>query len=256
MTNADMALIALGLADAVVQAQAARVERTVDAIPKAPPPPRLTAETWPQTCIKRDVRCGGCALCAWEMEAERWHQYAETYQADPVRFGVPAEQRFLFRSLSHALQALAEWERHDRWSPSAMGPLMDRLEQGATHGQAGTNYRRDREDPFLRRATDVVEVRRAVAEAYGGNPWGIGDAECVIMLMARVGGDRDVLPTYEALAERHKLPAGTCRNLVRYGRRRIAVELAARGVIPMPGKGLGLHYEVDVRRRALAGRCA
>lgn len=221
--------------------------------PTAPPPPQFTPETWSLTCVHRDSRCSRCDLCKWELLAESRFFQAGTYEADPS-FRAPQHRPTTFRSLTDALVALVEWETHNRWSPSAMGALMDRLKQGATHGQAGTNYNREREDPSLRKATDVVEVRRALEQAFIDNVWGYQETECMAILIARVGNARADLPKYEELEERFKVPANTCRTLVRLGRRRINVELAARGVVPMPNKSLGMAWDIDVRRKELEAR--
>lgn len=258
MSNADMAAIALGLRDELTALERTRVKpapkKRDDELPKAPPPPTMTPEIWARSCVKRGRRCGSCDLCTWEREAELWHQQSEVYQR-ALRASLPyAEQPTIFRRVDQALIAYRDWEMHNRWSPSAMGPLMDRLEQGATHGQAGTSYSRDKEDPFLRRATDVIEVQQAVAHAFEGNRWGLEARECIAMLVARVGHVRETLPKYEEMELRFKLPAELIKSIVRHGRRGITVELAARGVIPMPAAGLGLHYDVDVRRRELGAR--
>lgn len=258
----DMARIALGLVDAVKRKPRSSKRKNQplpqhdgrgEVDPFAPPPPRLTAETWAATCIMREHRCHSCEQCSWEMDVERWHQARNTHER--ARDGqLREEQPTTFRRLDQALQAFVDWERHNRWSASAQGQIQDRLEQGATHGQAGTNYRRDREDPFLRRATDVIEVQQAVAHAFEGNRWGLEARECVAMLVARVGHIRETLPKYEEMELRFKLPAELIKSIVRHGRRGITVELAARGVIPMPQAALGLHYDVDCRRRELETR--
>jgi hypothetical protein len=260
MRSRDMARIALGLADAFKHKPRSakrkgeatpQVDNRGDAMPFAPPPPKYTAETWASTCIMREARCHHCDQCAWEQDVARLFDVRNTYELE-LR-GLPVvEHPTHFRNLDAALLALFEQHRD---GPSAMGPMMDRLETGMTHGQAGTNYDPSREDPVLRKATLVVEVRRAVEHAFEGNALGLQAAECIAMLRARVGRAATKLPTYDELALLHQgLTAGNIRGVVKLGRRRITVELAARGVIPMPGANAGLHHDIDVRRTALEAR--
>lgn len=261
LSRKDMARIALGLVDTLKRkprsAHRAQTEQLPrdnrgEAAPVAPPPPKYTADSWAKTCILRETRCHLCEQCLWELDVERWHEERNTYEQDRLRANLPRDEYpTIFRTPNDAMLAAFE---HYRSAPSAMGPMMDRLNQGATHAQAGTNYNPAREDPVLRRATNVIEVMRALDEAYVDNRWGLTAAECIAVLRERIGRVSTKLPSYEELAERYKLPKGDVRAIVKYGRRRVTVELAARGVIPMPGANAGLHHDIDVRRTALEGR--
>ena len=204
----------------------------------------------------RDVyRCQQCALCEWEKEAERWHQVSPwIHELLPDR---PLD-RPIFYSADAAIVAFAEWERHDRWGPSAMGPIIGRLQQASAGTEPGTSQRR--EDPILRRAGDLVAVRRAIDSAYPpANQWRLSPVTCAAFLCMRTGGVLERLPSWDSMAETanlgrdpgHQLSKGTVRSIVRHGQRHVTIELAARGVIPMPARALGWHEAIVARRMEL-----
>jgi len=232
--------------------------------------PRPPEQDPPRSCIRggqprRDredgsvdvYRCRQCDVCQWEAEAERWH--ADRPWVRELQLDRPLERPTFF-SVDAAIVAWAEWERHDRWGPSAMGPMIGRLQQASAGAEPGTNFRRDREDPLLRRTGDLVPVRRALETAYTrDNAWGLSPVTCQVLLCARAGGLLPRRPSWvELTAEanrgrdpEHLLTKGTVRSIVRHGERYVTTELAARGVVPMPPRSWGWHEAIVQRRESL-----
>jgi len=195
-------------------------------------------------------RCQTCALCAWEKEADRWHQVAPWNR----ELHVHRERIHPFTSLDAAIIAFAEWERHNRTAPSAMGPLIDKLERGDVGG-GGTSYRPGRESSVLVRATDVVPVRKALERAFAArNVWSLSPVTCQVLLVASVGGVLPRKPSPDQLAESFGTQRATVKSVVYAGRRSATIELAARDVIPMPARSDGLHWEISLRRMELERR--
>lgn len=218
-------------------------------------PPALAA---PRTCVVTGVapreredgsldafRCQTCAVCSWEKEAERWHQAA--HFRPESRLDRPLN-RPAFPSLDHAICAFSDWERHDRHGPSAMGPLIDRLRQGMTGGQGGTSYKPGRDDPMLRRAAEVIPIKEAIRSAYPQrNEWRLSPVTCAVLLVAATGGVLDRKPRWDELETTFGIPRATAKSVVRHGQKHVTVELAARGVIPMPPRCFGWHMDIADR---------
>lgn len=220
--------------------------------PKAPAPPWLTPVpedgiAWSTTCKGAyPYRCGVCALCLWEDIANRWLAVSPWFA--PLQLDKPADAP-RWPNVHAAIRALAEHELYGRVAPSPIGQILDNLRQGAVRlRKAGTTYRRDREDPVMARASEVAWVERAIHIAYHGNRWGLSTYECKALLLVCTDGVAPKMPRLEELADLTKLPVDLCRAVVRYGRRLVTIELAARRLIPMPNKQLGLDDSIDVFR--------
>lgn len=223
-----------------VQAELAAAFRATLA-PTAPAPPRMTAALWAGSCKGGEHRrCGECELCAWEREAQLWSAVAPWNRRHELERSPDAPR---WSSLAAALIAFAEFERHDRCGPSALGGILDRVKRGAT--DAGGVARPD--DPLLRRAGELVRVRQALERAYPDGAHELPAAKCRALLLLRTPGvlmtGRDPvtgetrsgeMPTYWALSVIMGVSAGELQRLVRSGRRDVSEELVQRGLIPVP----------------------
>jgi hypothetical protein len=142
----------------------------------------------------------------------------------------PKEGAPRWPSLAAALVDFAQWERHDRTAPSALGGILDRVRRGDMGG-GGDSQRPD--DPLLRRAGELVRVRQALEAAYPDGAHAVSAAKCKALLLVRTPGVLEgEPPTYYALSVLLDAEEGVLRALVREGRRRMTLELAARGLIP------------------------
>lgn len=231
--------------------------RAAGMAPSAGPPPVMTAPLWEASCRGGIVRrCGSCVICVWEREAEKWWAVSPWNRKHQARrpAGAPA-----WPSLTAALLALVDWEHHARQAPSALGPVLERLKAGA-HSDGGANRP---EDPMLRRAAEMVRVRQALEGAYpeaglkahaldGGTAILLTRAMCMRVLLLRTEGVLPVMPTYDELAVEMVVHVGDLKAVVRNGRRNVTVELAARGLIPMPKPTLGLAELIEAARSKLS----
>jgi hypothetical protein len=195
--------------------------------PTAPAPPRVTAALWASSCKGGEHRrCGECELCLWEREAQLWAAVSPWNKRHEIERALDAPR---WSSLSAALLALVEFERHDRSSPSALGGILDRCKRGA----AGDTSERTRvDDPLLRRAGELVRVRQALELAYPEGAHVVPAAKCRAILLLRTPGIVGEMPTFEALAVLFNISVGDLQALVKNGRKRVGDELAARGIIP------------------------
>lgn len=210
---------------AVVEALAATLA------PRAAASPRVTPQLWSASCKGGEHRrCGECEVCLWEREAQLWAAVSPWNREPEVRRPEGAPR---WSSLAAALVAFAEFERHDRTAPSALGGILDRVRRGDTGGSDGG---RRGDDPLLRRAGELVRIKLALEHAYpDGAHAKLTAAQCKDILLWRTPGVLHTgLPTYEMLSAAFHVDAGELQALVREGRRRMTAELAARGLIPYP----------------------
>lgn len=194
--------------------------------PTAGPPPRVTSELWRDSCRGAEHRrCGRCELCEWERVADRMAAQSPWNERPGPRRppGSPT-----WPSLKAALLALADFEQHDRFAPSAMGPMLDRVKTG----NLGDGGRSRPEDPLLQRAGELVTVRQALERAYPEGTHPLPASVRMRLLLERTPGVCTPMPTYEQLAQREHVAVGELRALVRTGRQRVALDLAERGLIP------------------------
>lgn len=228
--------------------------RAAPLAPSAGPPPRLNAPLWEASCRGGEHRrCGTCVICVWEREAEKYHFASAWRRTHAARrpAGAPA-----WPSMSAALLDWVDWQGRGRNAPSAMGFMLDRLRAG-THSDGGASRP---EDPMLRRAAEMVRVGQVLDNAYPeagvlvhnaeGATALLPRAQCIQVLLDRTEGARPTLPTYEGLSADFGLAGfavtvGDLKAVVRTGRRCVTVELAARGLIPMPKSSLGLAELVE-----------
>lgn len=237
-----------------------------ETLPKAPPPPYVMGALepvdeddigvpWSSTCRGgRQGRCGVCPLCEWEKLANRWHQLSPWFpELKPER----EENSPRWPSVYAALRALAEHELHGRHAPSPLGAILDNLRTGAIRlRRAGTTYRRDREDPIMRRASEVAEIARAVDAAYYRNRWAMDPDECGAMLLMSIDGVVPYRITSEVLGKLVDMQPWAARAVVRHGVTTVTVELAARDLIPEPAPHFGLAEAIHRFRLGLRGeRC-
>jgi hypothetical protein len=206
--------------------------------------PVITPAVWASSCKAAEYRrCGDCAICVWEREAERYAFAAPWNRSQaPARLeGAPR-----WPSLAAALAALVEFEAHDRTTPSALGGMLDRMRRGATGSSSGEACP---DDPLMRRAGELVRVRQALELAYPeGAHESIPAEKLRAVLLLRTPGvaatmmirerksacDAPTMPSYEQLAELFAVSVGELLALVRKGRRIVVEDLAERGLIPIP----------------------
>lgn len=218
-------------------------------VPQAGPPPRLTAPMWSSSCKGGEYRrCGSCALCEWEREAERWaaKEVSAHNEHGPRVARLP--RKTVWSSLAEALRALADWESHGRVAPSAMGGILARIKSGEIGGTKESKG----DDPLLNRAGDLVRVRRALETAYPDNAHAVPQARRMRLLLERTPGVLLVVRPYEELAAEVGVDVGEVQALVKSGRKVVTVELAARGLIPPPARASGLTEAVYERAQEIA----
>jgi hypothetical protein len=231
-----------------------RESRDVGQSPIAQPPPYLvpvssqgddSAINWQDTC-KGAIghRCGFCPLCEWERDVAKWLELEPWTKQNRL---ILSDDQPVWPSVHAAIRALVEYELSGRASPSALGPILDNLRQGAIRiRRAGTTYRRDREDPLISRANKINEVAISLSRAYSNdNRWGLETSECVIMLLACTDGVLKKTPTAKELERHIGLDSDTIKSVVKDGRKKMTVELAARGLIQMPNRYKGLACDID-----------
>jgi hypothetical protein len=128
-----------------------------------------------------------------------------------------------------------------------MGPNITRIEYGRVDGGAGM-----KEDPVMRRASEMVRVRQALEAAYPEDAHPVlTAAECVGVLLARTPGVLADVRPYDELSTELGVSVGSLQALVKRGRAAVVVELAARGLIPMPKPALGLDEAIEAKRERL-----
>jgi hypothetical protein len=218
-----------------VQAELAAAFRATLA-PCAPAPPAITPALWASSCKGGEHRrCGECDLCTWERDAQLWSAVSPWNRRHELARPEGAPR---WSSLAAALVAFAEFERHDRCGPSAMGGILDRVQRGAM--DAGGVARPD--DPLLRRAGELVRVRQALERAYPEGAHALPAAKCRALLLLRtpgvVAGEKPgtagTMPTYYALSVIMGVNEGELQRLVRAGRKTVGDDLVRRGLIPAP----------------------
>jgi hypothetical protein len=242
---------------------------------KAGPPPRFAAPTWGSKCPfewKADGRyapvtrhCGNCPVCAHERDMAQAIEESHRRKVHTLR---RPERAPKWDSLNAALVALVEHETHERTSPSAFGFMLARCERGDLMTDNGSSRP---DDPQMLRADDLVHVRQALSVAYpeGAHPM-LTARQCMTVLIARTPGAMAIVRgrranetddkapgpiveiPYEDLAERLSVSIGDLKALVKEGRRRATVELAARGLIPAPPASAGLAEAVWERGKRVA----
>jgi hypothetical protein len=215
--------------------------------PKADPPPRITPELWAGSCKGGEHRrCGECALCKWEWEANLWGapEVSAHNRVHQLRRAVDAPR---WPSLDGALSGLVDFERNGRAGPSASGGILQRIELGPIDGITRAD------DPLMRRGGELVAVRKALELAYpiGGHAK-LSHNACRALLVCRVPGILTPMPTYEVLATELGVDEGDVRAVVRHGRSIVSLELAERGLIPWPRTPRRGRVDVQQMREVVA----
>ena len=223
-------------------------DRAAQVVGRAGPPPRLDHPAWKRCCIGRDRDCGTCVICVWVAEANRWHDWS------PWREGMesklkPANPRPGFNHIDAAIRAWYEWELNGRHMQSGAGPILELIKQGAQFSGARVPKR---DNALLKRSDSIVHIDKALTRACAEpESWGLEADLCRAMLIARAHGVLDKQPTFDAIAKIADVTATFARRVVKVGRRALQVELSARGLVPMPARTSGLHWDIDVRRQEL-----
>jgi hypothetical protein len=196
--------------------------------PSADFPPRMTPILWTASCRGAlEVRCGRCPLCRWEDEAQRWSAVRPwTVEAKVNGVRVPGAPQW--PSLRAALVDLAMWERDGRALDSSFGRALVRLKLGNVPSSAPTTADEGR---TIRRAVDVVPVRRALERAYPEGAHRLSQEKRVGLLVVRTAGLVTPVPTYDELAAALGETVGELRALVRKGRALVTADLEDRGLI-------------------------
>lgn len=200
--------------------------------------PFVTPETW---AMLRDG-CDGkhsaetCPACAYYRRLDQDH-----YAAPWAKHHRVERERPRWSDVEEALRYYATVVMHGYPSTSMAAVLLGYNELGCW-----TQREERRGNAAERAADDVVLVEGAMYYAFGERR-GLGCA----VLLARKGGDKPV--DEDALAARTGLDVVELRGIVRRGLRAIRVDLAARGAIPMPGRGSPTVREAIARRREEIG---
>lgn len=217
------------------------LDRTIRTLlkPKADAPPVLTSQeyeddkrtVWQLSCKGAEGgRCHTCAICSWEKDAERW-EYAAPDRHESARIKAePNAARPRWSSMSAAFIDLVEFERHNRFAPSATGGLLARIARGADTD--GGKSRPD--DPMLHKAGELVVLRKALERAYPDGAHALPAPLCRGLLVIRTPGVMISRPSYEELSAELGMTEGVLQALVRSGRDKVELDLFERGVIPRP----------------------
>lgn len=221
------------------------LDRTIRTLlkPKADAPPRLNVRedesdplstVWLSSCKGAEGgRCHTCAICLWEKDAARW-EYAAPDRFESVHLKAdPNAVRPRWSSMSAAFIDLVEFERHNRFAPSATGGLLARIARGADTD--GGKSRPD--DPMLHKAGELVVLRKALERAYPDGAHVLPAPMCRGLLVIRTPGVMIKRPTYEELSLELGLTVGDLRALVRSGGAAVELDLFERGLIPKPRMG-------------------
>ncbi len=226
-------------------------DRAAQVVGRAGPPPRLDHPAWKRCCIGRDRDCGTCVVCVWAAEANRWHDWSPWRENMESKLR-PANPRPGYNHIDAAIRAWYEWEINGRHMQSGTGALLELIQQGALFSGARVPKR---DNAMLRQSDSIVHIDKALTRACAEpNAWGLDEKICRAMLIARAHGVLDRQPTFDAIAKIADVTAACVRYVVKSGRRALQVELSARGLVPMPARTSGLHWDIDVRRRELEVR--
>ncbi len=210
-------------------------------------PEVMTPEAWramchDRPCSDRGFRTDLCWYCAWAKSIDNLRA---------AMIGAPENR--VERDKAHprwsnvykAMRALVEHLLHGMAPPSALGPILDNLSTGAIRVRSGgTSHRVDKTDPIMASVEDFVAMHRALAVAFQDNRWGMPTQECIAICLVRDGveGKR---PTLLEVATEVRIDTGSVRAICDRGRKALIVELAARGLIPMPSSYLGLREAIE-----------
>ena len=216
------------------------------------PYPALTPEDW------RDMRCREsgtvdgcwCRFCRWETANRAritdWER-ASSLRPQP-RHPSP------FGSVGDAIARTMAWRTDGAALESSTGRQLDRLRDEATSGvKAHVGNRADREPRSAYLAGRAVDVERALVRCCSVEERrrGLPTWTYVRVLVASF-----VAPAWDAEVEAEGLAVSLSivRGLVRDGRKAMAIELAAREIVPAPTRPSALVREVEMRRAELAER--
>lgn len=195
--------------------------------PSADFPPRVTPILWAASCRGAlEYRCGRCPLCRWEDQAQRWNAVRPwTVEAKLQAHGTrPNAPRW--PSLRAALADLLVHERDGRALDSACGRALARLKLGNVPSAAAVTADEGR---TIRRAVEVMPVRRALEEAYPEGRHRLSQDMRIALLVVRT--TMSPPPGYEELAVALGETVGELRALVRSGRAAVSAVLEDKGLI-------------------------
>lgn len=221
-------------------------------------PEVMTPEAWramcrDRPCADRGFRTDLCWYCAWAKSIDSLRR---------AMVGAPesrldrAATRPRWPNVYAALRSFAEHLMHGMAPPSALGPILDNLRTGAIRMRSGgTTHRVDRTDPIMASVEDFVAMHRALYHAFVDNRWGMPMHECIAICVVRDGceGKR---PTLSEIATELRINAASVRAIGDRGRKALIVELAARGLIPMPSAYLGVREAIEHVRGGFASEDA
>jgi len=203
--------------------------------------PKLTSQSWRQGCRGATVaRCGGCELCERDAQIERDHA------AHPERMSTrQTDRRWRWRSLSAAMT----WYVRTRADPpairSATGASLERAALGMMSKHVAVNA------ADAGRATDWIDDLADIDRSLDR----VGEPPAKEVLMFTAGG---MLPHATGIADINALAAALCmstsnvRALARSSRRRMTVDMVARGMMrPPEGMSVRMAAAVDARRKEL-----
>lgn len=238
--------------------------------PHEPPlSPTLTGEAWRGSCRGAgdgSERCGACILCKRDAEMESRAFAAPWTDTGPI---VERERTYTWTSVVAALAEYAVHRLDGYSSPSATGPILDRLRDGMTQstGGGGTDYHNARTN--LAGALGTVASVLASAYERVEDRHGLGAHDCLRVLFARTVGEErtehkrggHMIRTRERveladIAASLGISEREVENIAKHGRDHVYVQLAARGLLPEPRLRARLRVEtLTLRERLLKRRC-
>lgn len=96
---------------------------------------------------------------------------------------------------------------------------------------------------------NVVALIEQMVALWPEREEGIPTPEIKALLLACTDGVLERVPTFPDLESAMEMPAGLCREIVRYTRKHATIELAARGLIPMPDLKTGYRDAISLYRQ-------
>lgn len=211
--------------------------------------PELTPDGWRSMRCRLDVeeRKRRPCYCEWCLiDASNARVKADWEASQQVR----PHRRYdhVFGSVNAALELLLRWKQDGAPNRSSHGSVQSRAQETARLGtQVQTTQHATREDITTRRATQAIDVERAVRFAYAEDQArrGLTEDVCATILLDSVDPDGMGAVWW---SERLGVTEEVIKGVVRHGRKRVTIRLAATGYIPEPRDRAGLGEEIRRER--------
>lgn len=206
--------------------------------------PPLDPKGWQSMRCRQGLARCRCEWCLTdEANAKAKADWEASQQIRPHR-----RYEHPFGSVNAALELLLRWKQDGAPNRSSHGSVQSRAQETARLGtQVQTTQHSDREDLTTRRATQAIDVERAVRFAYAEEQArrGLSPDVCATMLLDSVDPDGRGVAWW---AERLDVSESVVEGVVKHGRKWVTVRLAAVGYIPEPRARSGLGEAIRKER--------